>query len=133
MKTYYYEYNGHQIGSVTFEELQAKKIEPTTLVWYEGLTEWTEAKNIPELKGMFAAMPPPINKPPILVRQENNTLPIGKTDHKILLIFTKLGILLSVISIWFAQAAEYPAHITFIVIYSVFFLIFCWSIHKTLQ
>jgi hypothetical protein len=133
MKTYYYEYNGHQIGPVTFEELEKKKIEPTTLVWYEGLTEWVEAKNISELKGLFSAMPPPINKPPIPVRQENNTLPIGKTDHKILLIFTKLGILLSIISIFLSQAAQYGEHKVFIFLSGIFFLIFCWSIHKTLQ
>jgi membrane protease subunit (stomatin/prohibitin family) len=34
-----------------------------TLVWRQGLAEWTAAKNVPELSGMFA--PPPAGPPPL--------------------------------------------------------------------
>jgi hypothetical protein len=85
MKTYYYEYNGHQIGPVTFEELEKKKIEPTTLVWYEGLTEWVEAKNVADLQNMFVVnpMPPPLPAKEKATNLQNNPSLINKEIPKL--------------------------------------------------
>ncbi|MFN3605486.1 MAG: GYF domain-containing protein, partial [Leptonema sp. (in: bacteria)] len=57
---YYIVVNGQQAGPFTIEELKSKGIQPDTLVWTEGLENWTKAKYIPFLKDVLRATPPPI-------------------------------------------------------------------------
>ncbi|MBB1138978.1 RDD family protein [Myroides sp. WP-1] len=45
--------NDQKYGPYTKEELVGFVITPDTLVWYEGLPDWTEAKNIEELSDLF--------------------------------------------------------------------------------
>ena len=47
---YYYLKNRLRYGPVKFEELKSKDIKKDTLVWYEGLKDWTKAGEIKELK-----------------------------------------------------------------------------------
>lgn len=55
----YYIHNGQaQEGPFSIEELAAKNIKPDTPVWYEGLQEWTTAKDVEELKSIFQSTPP---------------------------------------------------------------------------
>ncbi len=84
----YYLYNGtEQEGPFSFEELTTKNIKKDTKVWYEGLTDWTTAEKIDELKEFFKlSSPPPIKnketpKPPPLNKQKNEkvTKPKKKT------------------------------------------------------
>lgn len=62
---YYYLKNRLRYGPVKFEELKSKDIKKDTLVWYEGLKDWTKAGEIKELKELFKVKPPPIPPPPI--------------------------------------------------------------------
>jgi|YNPMSStandDraft_2_1061718.scaffolds.fasta_scaffold00306_23 hypothetical protein len=55
---YIYE-NGQQMGPFTIEDLKSKNIHRETLVWTEGLPNWTKAENIEVLKGILKATPPP--------------------------------------------------------------------------
>lgn len=87
MKKYYYSDGKQQFGPFSKEELQCKSISKDTLVWYEGLTEWTKAGDVEELVDLFpnTATPPPMpeNKtvtPPPMPKQKN------KKRKKILLI-----------------------------------------------
>ena len=52
MKKYFYLINDRQFGPVTKEELK-NKIDKDTLVWYEGLREWSKAKDLDELSSML--------------------------------------------------------------------------------
>lgn len=67
MKLYYYNNaKGQQIGPVDLETLKNSGITPTTLVWCEGMPQWAEAKDVPEVCAFFSApgghpTPPPIN------------------------------------------------------------------------
>ena len=62
MKKYYYSDGKQQIGPLSKEELRSKGISKETLVWYEGLTEWTKAGDVEELVDLFSntTTPPPL-------------------------------------------------------------------------
>jgi len=59
--------DGKQVGpfemGLVAMKARAGELTPTTLVWRQGMHEWTAAKNVPELSGMFA--PPPSGPPAI--------------------------------------------------------------------
>lgn len=59
---YYYHIieNDVQSDSLTFDQLRDKKINENTLVWRQGMLEWSEAKNIHEIQGIIYYAPPPI-------------------------------------------------------------------------
>lgn len=56
--------NGQQVGPVTVPEMPdrivAGELTPTTLVWRDGMPTWTAASELPELRSLFPAMPPPL-------------------------------------------------------------------------
>ncbi len=60
---YYILENGQQYGPFTLEQLKKRGITHETIIWYDGLGQWTAAKNIPEL--IEIAQPPLPNTPPI--------------------------------------------------------------------
>lgn len=43
MKRFFYSDGAEQFGPYSLEELKEKDIQPDTLVWYQGLDEWTPA------------------------------------------------------------------------------------------
>ena len=64
MKKYHYSDGQNQFGPLDIEELKEKQIKKDTLVWYEGLANWTKAGDIQELSLLFKAIPPPLNTSP---------------------------------------------------------------------
>jgi membrane protease subunit (stomatin/prohibitin family) len=56
--------NNQQAGPFSETELRQLagqgQITPESLVWKQGLPDWTAAKNLPELSGIFRAGPPPL-------------------------------------------------------------------------
>lgn len=87
MKKYYLHNGTEQEGPFNIAELTAKNIKKDTEIWYEGLSDWTTAEKIDELKELFKLnSPPPIKKketspPPPLNKQkiEKETKPKKKT------------------------------------------------------
>lgn len=61
MKYYYIDKNQVQQGPADENELRAARINASTPVWYEGLSEWTTAGEIKELEPILATLPPPID------------------------------------------------------------------------
>jgi len=57
---FYIAVNGQQTGPFTIDDLKAKNIQRDTLVWTEGLDNWTKAEHIPLLKEVLRATPPPL-------------------------------------------------------------------------
>ena len=51
MKKYFYSDGQVKYGPFTIEELKSKGIDATTLVWYEGLTDWQPAGDLDEFVG----------------------------------------------------------------------------------
>lgn len=64
---YYIAVNGQQTGPFTIEDLKTKNIQRDTLVWTEGLDNWTKAEYIPLIKEVLRATPP------LLPKTETNT------------------------------------------------------------
>jgi hypothetical protein len=60
MNQYYYIINGEQKGPFDLETLQSKNLSPSTLVWREGLSDWTKASELIELSDLMKVIPPPI-------------------------------------------------------------------------
>jgi len=78
---YYYTKNNVTYGPFSFENLKTTGINENTLVWHDKLTEWQEAKNLPELKALFVKLPPPPpkqNTPPPVPPKSKVTLPFEK-------------------------------------------------------
>lgn len=72
-KLYYVVENNEQIGPYSIEELKARNIKGSTLVWKEGFENWVTADNVEELKIILKVTPPPIPKeiiPKIILRTE---------------------------------------------------------------
>ena len=59
---YYYSDGQQQIGPISKDELKLKGITKETLVWREGLSEWTKAGEVEDLADLFPKIPTP---PPI--------------------------------------------------------------------
>ncbi len=60
MEKYFIVENGEKAGPFSIEELKQKGVFRDTLVWTDGLTNWTKAENIPMLKDAILSTPPPI-------------------------------------------------------------------------
>lgn len=60
MKKYFYAEGKNTVGPVELDELISKKLPKETLIWHEGLSNWTAAVNIPEIAESFLQMPPPL-------------------------------------------------------------------------
>ena len=61
MKEYYYTDGEQRFGPFTFDELKQQNISRNTLIWYEGLNNWTKAGSTNELSSFFHSEPPPID------------------------------------------------------------------------
>lgn len=59
IKYYYYRLNDELFGPFTFEELRSKRLKRSTLLWTEGMPEWTKGYEIEELREILIAEPPP--------------------------------------------------------------------------
>ncbi len=63
-KPYFAAINGQQAGPFPPDQLKQKaqsgEISRDTLVWCEGMANWTKAGEVDELKSLFASMPPPL-------------------------------------------------------------------------
>jgi len=60
MKHYFYSSGENQKGPLTFEQLKKENIDKDTLIWFEGIEDWTKAKYILELEEILQLSPPPI-------------------------------------------------------------------------
>jgi hypothetical protein len=68
MSAYFMSEDGKQVGPFTVEELAEREIDPSSLVWQKGMSQWTPARQIPELATLF---PPPL--PPTVARTTPRT------------------------------------------------------------
>ncbi|MDE6022675.1 MAG: DUF4339 domain-containing protein, partial [Muribaculaceae bacterium] len=53
-KEYYIVVDDNRIGPLSISQLSARGIEPSTLVWTVGLSDWTRADCVPELAPLLA-------------------------------------------------------------------------------
>lgn len=60
MKKYFYSDGKEKHGPLSLEELKQEEIANDTLIWFEGLDDWTRAQDIDEMKPILELKPPPI-------------------------------------------------------------------------
>ena len=108
MKKYYLHNESDQQGPFDIEELKIKKISKDTPIWYEGISEWTTAGKVDELKDLFnVIVPPPFEAktptpPPVQkqsIPQTNNIAqPIVKKNNttRTILIIIGAGVLATI-------------------------------------
>lgn len=85
MKKYYIEIDGHQSEPLSFEKLKARNISKETLVWHEGLKDWTKAGNMEELQGLFRTMPPALHQSPVYNTVPERNALLSGTVKKVLI------------------------------------------------
>ena len=77
MKKYFIVENNQQAGPFAIDELRGK-INPSSLVWFDGLANWEQAGAIGELTGLFVAPPTyPPNVPPPITHQQTYQSKVG--------------------------------------------------------
>lgn len=62
MKKYFTHDGKDQQGPFTADELKSRGLSARTMIWFDGISNWTEAQFIPELKDFITATPPPFEK-----------------------------------------------------------------------
>tara|TARA_B110000046_G_C12856652_1_gene340005 strand:+ start:173 stop:706 length:534 start_codon:yes stop_codon:yes gene_type:complete len=60
MKEFFYIKENKKVGPFNFDELKKENIEQDTLIWYQGIKDWTNACEIDDLGELFKYIPPPI-------------------------------------------------------------------------
>ncbi len=60
MKKYFYSDGKEKHGPLSLEELKQENIANDTLIWFEGLDDWTPASDLEEMKPTLELKPPPI-------------------------------------------------------------------------
>lgn len=53
MRTYYFYSGSERKGPYTLNEIRSKDLTGDTLVWHDGIENWTKAKELDELKDLF--------------------------------------------------------------------------------
>lgn len=112
MNHFFYSDGQSQFGPFSKEELQSKDITPETLVWYEGLEEWTKADEADELVDLFPKVPtppplpkmitpPPIPKEHTISAQEQNLVDLKSEKESL----KRTSIIVSIILICVAILA----------------------------
>jgi len=60
MKQYYYSEEDNKKGPFSLKDFENINITNDTLIWYEGLNDWTPAKDLEEFASVLAVKPPPV-------------------------------------------------------------------------
>lgn len=79
-QNFYIAVDGQQQGPFTLDELRAKSIQRDTLVWTEGLENWTKAEYLPFLKDILKSVPPPLPKSDVKAPTFQSIPPIPPTQ-----------------------------------------------------
>jgi hypothetical protein len=81
MKKYFIHDGKEQQGPFSIEELKLKGISSKSMIWFEGLSTWTEAQFIPELKDFIVATPPPFEKKSTINQAFDNAKKVIDKDY----------------------------------------------------
>lgn len=114
MKKFYLHTGAYQEGPFSIEDLRAKNISKETSIWYEGLTEWSPAFKIAELKELFIPhIPPPFKVTTSSSQEASSPVTTVKTKSSVPRILIVLSsIVLILIAVFVYQRIENHNRIT---------------------
>lgn len=103
MRDWYYAIGGEKHGPVSERYISTLvsegRINSETLVWIDGMEDWTQAKNVPSL-GISSS------KPPLIIRREPPVR--GRSINRLkAYVLTALGIPLGYVASYFAQSGVF--------------------------
>lgn len=78
MSKYFYSDGTNRFGPLSLEELRRKDITKSTLVWFDGMSDWQAAGTVPELNEIFTSTPPP---PPVPSTNYNTNSNYNRTEQ----------------------------------------------------
>lgn len=76
-KKYFIAENDEQKGPFSYNELQEMRISRTTLIWKEGLDDWTAAGKIQQLQSLLKITPPKLPQNQEKKKKKDNTLNVN--------------------------------------------------------
>jgi len=79
MKKYFYSDGKEKHGPLSLDELKQEGISKQTLIWFEGLDDWTQAGELNEMKPILELQPPPISTE----EKEESIEPVEKKEEPI--------------------------------------------------
>lgn len=79
MKKFFFALDNEKHGPFSLDELKNESIAKDTLVWYEGLDDWTPASELDVMREILELLPPPI--PETLSNESVNEDPVIKENH----------------------------------------------------
>jgi len=71
MKKYFYSVDKEKKGPLSIEEFKDIDIDKKTLIWFEGLEEWTPAGGLQDFQEILQLQPPPIPSNEITINEKN--------------------------------------------------------------
>jgi hypothetical protein len=74
MKKYFYSNGQDKEGPFSIEELKIEDIKPDTLIWYEGLDDWTPAIDIEQVKLILELNPPDVSSTDDIIVEINKNI-----------------------------------------------------------
>lgn len=95
MKEYYALVDGEKRGPFELEDLDNEDLSGDTLIWREGIEEWTKAKNIDEVRNQLIGSNPP---PEPLSETSRRFLSSHKALLSVLILWTIVHVVLSLLS-----------------------------------
>jgi hypothetical protein len=106
MKKYYLHKGAGQNGPFDIEDLKTKQILKETPIWYDGLSDWTIADKIDELKILFRRTSPEASEtkqdtPAIVMPKKNN-----KFGTNLIILLLALIIIFAVFAIFYNASAS---------------------------
>lgn len=78
MKKYFYSHGNEKHGPFSLEEMKTKNIRKETLIWYEGLSDWTPAGDIQVFVDILEITPPPLTADEIVPLSKEVECPFCK-------------------------------------------------------
>ncbi len=81
---YFIRENGENLGPLTLDQLKQHVLTPTTAVWKDGLPDWTNASQLPELQEFISNIPPIFKSAAGASRPEGSLKESQKTGPKVM-------------------------------------------------
>jgi uncharacterized membrane protein YhaH (DUF805 family) len=82
MKKYFYSNDNQKNGPYSFEELKNENIKKETLIWFEGLDDWTKAEYVLEIKEILELSPPLIITSELKINTESESTNFKVEDEE---------------------------------------------------
>ena len=82
MKKYFYSNDNQKNGPYSFEELKNENIKKETLIWFEGLDDWTKAEYVLEIKEILELSPPLIIPSELNINTESESTNFKVEDEE---------------------------------------------------